>query len=557
MLANLTFKAKLIILSMLMIGLILIISVVSYIKLESTAKNLQNIADVNLKSVAYILKALQAQTDVRVAVTRCLTYENTIMPEFEAQRLMSRLKDGNKIISENLAAYEKLPMEPEEEKLYKEFKAEWEKFKDIKQKINEGVAGKLLTVRGLQEQMQIFTVMKSLDAPYTTQYRKVATALQKVSDFNVKAADKASKESIAAAHRAKTIMVALSLISLSCAIGLSVLIISNLISGVHTLRDGMNRFVDTKDLNFKIKYNSKDEIGEIATSFNRLLDTLETTIKDAKASSSENASISSELSSTSLQIGKSAEESARIVIEATKEIEKIKYDLHASAESAAKAAVEIKEASSVSLVDVKNKTIELGREIEEASEAELALSHRLEQMSHDAEQVKQILTVISDIADQTNLLALNAAIEAARAGEHGRGFAVVADEVRKLAERTQKSLVEINATINIIVQSVIDSAEQMSKNATNIQRLVTVSKDVERAVLSTASVIDENTAGIVQRAEGSRHMAEEVTRVAAMISNVNDISAQNTRSVEEIASAAEHLYRLTEQLNAKLNQFKS
>lgn len=557
MLANLTFKAKLIILSMLMIGLILIISVVSYIKLESTAKNLQNIADVNLKSVAYILKALQAQTDVRVAVTRYLTYENTIMPEFEAQRLMSRIKDGNKIISENLAAYEKLPMEPEEEKLYKEFKAEWEKFKDIKQKISEGVAGKLLTVRGLQEQMQIFTVMKSLDAPYTTQYRKVATALQKVSDFNVKAADKASKESIAAAHRAKTIMVALSLISLSCAIGLSVLIISNLISGVHTLRDGMNRFVDTKDLNFKIKYNSKDEIGEIATSFNRLLDTLETTIKDAKASSSENASISSELSSTSLQIGKSAEESARIVIEATKEIEKIKYDLHASAESAAKAAVEIKEASSVSLVDAKNKTIELGREIEEASEAELALSHRLEQMSHDAEQVKQILTVISDIADQTNLLALNAAIEAARAGEHGRGFAVVADEVRKLAERTQKSLVEINATINIIVQSVIDSAEQMSKNATNIQRLVTVSKDVERAVLSTASVVDENTAGIVQRAEGSRHMAEEVTRVAAMISNVNDISAQNTRSVEEIASAAEHLYRLTEQLNAKLNQFKS
>jgi methyl-accepting chemotaxis protein len=99
--------------------------------------------------------------------------------------------------------------------------------------------------------------------------------------------------------------------------------------------------------------------------------------------------------------------------------------------------------------------------INHSAQLEEELSQKMEHLNTEASQVKSILTVIGDIADQTNLLALNAAIEAARAGEHGRGFAVVADEVRKLAERTQKSLVEINATINVIVQNISDATEQM------------------------------------------------------------------------------------------------
>ena len=310
------------------------------------------------------------------------------------------------------------------------------------------------------------------------------------------------------------------------------------------------------DLTKRIGIQEADEIGEVSRNFDIFLDNLQQLIAMGKTASSENVAVSGELSTTALEIGKRVEDEVATVQKAVATTNKINGIVRENYDATKKVGQEI-EIANQKLAEAKKIVLDLSDTIMHNSAKELDLADKLNHLSKDTEQVKSVLSMISDIADQTNLLALNAAIEAARAGENGRGFAVVADEVRTLAERTQKSLVEINATINVVVQSIIQSSEEMNKNAASFKEMTHHAEAVSGSIIEVSHVMANVVHATEHSMQSSQSINDSIIGVIREMRTIDETSTKNARSVEEIAGAAEHVYKLTEELNNGLSKFRT
>ncbi len=312
-----------------------------------------------------------------------------------------------------------------------------------------------------------------------------------------------------------------------------------------------------KDLRAKIDVGDRnDEISQVGRGINLFVENARLIMEEIKGISTSNKTSMDKLVQIAQETQKSMKDSSTTLNSVKNKATDVASMMNASIEQSQGLRKRLIETQGL-VKESKDAIGDLFSQITESAHTEEELSSKVEQLSRNADDVKSILDIINDIADQTNLLALNAAIEAARAGEHGRGFAVVADEVRNLAGRTQKSLAEINSTIMVIVQEINDVSSQMNLNSQKMERL----SDMSKSVQETYEKMSSNLSSVVRDSNQSMDdYAKSGSQIEAMVSDfaeVEKVASKTLADSSDILNIATHVSGTTMNLDKQVNLFKT
>lgn len=309
------------------------------------------------------------------------------------------------------------------------------------------------------------------------------------------------------------------------------------------------------DLTRRMTINGEDELDHLAEAFNQFVERIQNVVAQVAGSTSQLAAAAEELSATS-------EETSRYVSNQQSETEQVAAamnEMSATVQEVAKNAndaasgAQAADGASKKGQEVVRNTI---RAITQLADEVERTAGVIQEVESNSEEIGRVLEVISGISEQTNLLALNAAIEAARAGEQGRGFAVVADEVRSLARRTQESTKEIRSMIERLQSGSKSAVDAMAVGRERAQAGVSQAEEAGQALdeitVSVTRISDMNTM-IASAAEEQSSVAEEINRNIANISNATD---QTASGASQTFTASDELARLSADLQSLVNQFK-
>jgi methyl-accepting chemotaxis protein len=413
----------------------------------------------------------------------------------------------------------------------------------------------------------------------TSQFDEVARQLTEIQQKDM---DQANKDTTSETASLKVWMIMIGVIALAIGNILTIYTSRILSRPLLTLSEAAKRIADGDLTGEEIVIHNRDEIGELAASFNRMAKNLRDVLEKVAVSAEQVAASSEQLTASAEQTSKATEQIAFTIQNVASGVEKQVQSVEKTAETIDQMSEGIQKISeraqnvSAIALQTSEKASEGGKTIQTAVAQMNTVNHTVERLAgivkglgDRSEQIGKIIEVISGIAEQTNLLALNAAIEAARAGEHGRGFAVVADEVRKLAEQSAQSarqIASLIATIQKETNEAVQSMETVLKEVETGTGAIRISgeafQQIQTAVHEVAAQIQDVSASVQQMSAAAEQVVQSmqlVTQIAeSAASGTQEVSAateEQLASMEEISASAASLSKMAEDVQSLLKRF--
>ena len=520
----------------------LLVLALGLISLYETRQMDRASAEIRVTWLPAVISLGEIGTDVNRA--RAITMRSLLEEQPETREAsLRRAAEVNQGLQKALDFYESTIIEPEDRALFATFVSARERYAGIQASVAEAVLNNRLD-----------NARQLVNGPLADATDAMQTTLRALVKYNADGAEKASQRSADASQESFLLIIVALVLIMTALVAIATLLTRSIVVPLAEALAVAER-VSTGDLTQTISIEGQDEPALLLGALSRMQNSLRSTLARISASSDQLASASEELQAVT-------EDTSRGLQQQSAEIEQA-----ATAVNQMTAAVEEVANNAVSTADASkgaDQTTRDGRDqVNQALQSIQALvgevtstAGDIEQLASSANEISRVLDVIGSIAGQTNLLALNAAIEAARAGEAGRGFAVVADEVRALAHRTQQSTGEIEQMIGQIQSGTERAVTAMHSS----QGRAAGTLDVAEAAGQALELIAEAIAAINQRnlviASASEQQAQVAREVDRNLVNIRDLSMQTSAGANQTSAAAQDLSRLAVELNGMVAQFK-
>ncbi|OCB00627.1 methyl-accepting chemotaxis protein [Clostridium beijerinckii] len=547
--------------------LVCIVGFIGLYNMNIINNNATSMHDYNLASINNLTTLKQNISDIRSDLLK-LAYQRNASEKDTVKKDIKDLIDKN---NELIKIYESTLISESEKPAFSSLKENFNKYVDLSNSI----------IKYVDENN--FSEADENYSKVTETRKKIYLSMDELIQNNVNQADDSYNENNSTFKRSLYITISIILISLLLAVilGLSIsFMISKQVKRVLIFAEALG----SGDLTKTITVDSKDEIGNLSMALNNAKENIQNLIVEIMNSSSDISATSEELSATTEEIASKME----IVNESTEHISKGVQDLSATTEEVTASTEEISSAINSIAKDAENSLVSVNEIKERAYNIRNKSSKSIEESnliydknrlnilesienSKIVSEVRIMANSIGSIAEQTNLLALNAAIEAARAGEHGKGFAVVADEVRKLAEQSSNAVYNIQTMVSQVEASV----ESLSKSGQDVLEFMAANVKPNYELLMNTGIQYEKDSEFINNiidksASSSKQMDQVIMQISGAIQNVSSVAQESASNTEEILNSitevtfalsdvtksAQSQAELSQKLNEMIQRFK-